>query len=161
MNWECPDGWREEWNCCHVSNVSRTQNLLKTYSPWVLSVMTLQLGKEDKAVTITFVGLPWDHGVEFAQTLCDSHFSKSLDNKSSLRLTFPWRTPRLVVTAISKADLHVWEKMTVSHMYLYVYLQSGIFAWHYTEMNKRTKSPNSLSHPLQLVCWDKFVHFPC
>lgn len=160
MNWECPDGWREEWNCCHVSNVSRTQNLLKTYSPWVLSVMTLQLGKENKAVTITFVGLPWDHGVEFAQTLCDSHFSKSLDNKSSLRLTFPWQTPRLVVTAISK-QICMSEKRWLSVTCIFMYICSQGFLLGTTLKWTKEQNPKILSHPLQLVCWDKFVHFPC
>lgn len=79
----------------------------KVYSKHLLHESCLSwlfsMGRRIKLfITITFVGLTWDSGVELAQTPCDSHFSKPLDNKSSLRLTFPWQKPSLVVTAISK-----------------------------------------------------------
>lgn len=91
--------------------------LLESFLSWLFS-----LGRRIKLfVTITFVGLPWDHGVEFAQTLCDSYFTKPLDNKSSLRPTFPWRTPSFVVAAISKPicmSEKKWLSVTCISMYI-------------------------------------------
>lgn len=80
------------------------------------------LGRSIKLfVTITFVGLPWDLGVEFTQTLCDSHFLKPLDNRSSLGLTFAWRTPSLVFTTISKL-ICMSEKrwLSLTHIFMYI-----------------------------------------
>lgn len=162
MDWEYPDSWREEWDCWHVYKVSWNQRLLKTDSPWVLSVTTLHLGKEYKAVCYYHLCRsalrPW--GWIYSDSVWLS-FSKAPGQQKQSGAHFCLTNTQPCVYYNIKADLHVWEKMTVTHTYLYVYLLSRIFAWHYTEMKKRTQSQNSTFHPLQLVCWDKFVHFPC
>lgn len=78
-------------------------------------------------ITIIFVGLPWDCGVKFVETLCDF-----LDNESSLRLTFPW--PALSLLQF-KADFHCPRKDDFqSHISLCIFaVEDFCLALHWNE----------------------------
>ena len=72
------------WEKCGITamfvRLTESKRLLK-WNPPRFSVMILQLRRENKLFhSVPFVGLAWEHGIDFAQAVCNHNFfqAKSL-----------------------------------------------------------------------------------